>query len=379
MSRRLLHVITGLTVGGAEQALAEILRSGLAEETEAKVLCLTPPGPMAQRIIEAGVPVESLEAKGSVLGPNRLRKLIQTTREFRPDTVQGWMYHGNLAAWLARSQGAAKARLFWNVRHSLYSLREEKPLTRWVIRAHRGLSRGATAIVYNSAVSREQHEAFGFPAARGQVIPNGFDLEKYRPDPVARNEIRAQLAIPSGALVIGQVARFHPMKGHRRLLEAARNLLQSDRKVHLMLVGRNVDRDNPALREAIANLPRSQVHLPGERSDVRRWYNAMDGYVQSSEWGEAFPNALGEAMATGLPCIATDVGDSAILLGETGSLVPRTDDGALREALAHLVAQSEPERQRAGAKARRRIAEKFSLATCVEAYRTLYGLPPEAP
>jgi glycosyltransferase involved in cell wall biosynthesis len=369
---KLLHIITGLSTGGAERALYNVLAGGLAQSGKSVVLSLRDKGAYGQKIRDLGVPVYTLGMQRGVPGPLAVTRLRRLVRSLRPAIVQGWMYHGNLAAWLAQRMAPGRPALAWNIRHSLYGLSGEKRATRQVIRANRWLSGAPDALLYNSHLSRHQHEAFGLRSDKGQVIPNGFDLAALGPDPVGARAVRASLGIPEEALVIGHVARFHPMKDHARFVRAAVRAAQSREDVHVLLVGRDVVAANAALATHVPEPLGARFHWLGEREDVHGLMRAMDVLCLSSAWGEAFPNVLGEAMATGVPCVATDVGDSALIVGDTGVVVPAEDDNALFNGLMTLLDKAPAERRALGRGARERIESHFGLAAVVNEYANLY-------
>lgn len=376
---RLLHVITGLSIGGAERALYSVLAGGLAARFDTAVLSLRDQGSLGTAIRQLGLPVHTLDMGGGVPGARVLARLRRIVRSMAPDVIQGWMYHGNLAASVAaRMTPGPRPAVAWNVRHSLYSLAAEKPLTRQVIRANRWASVGADAILYNSRLSREQHEAFGFASKCGQVIPNGFDTGALRPDAVAGEATRKALAIPQDAIVIGHVARFHPMKDHASFLRAAVEVMRQRADVVCLMAGREVNLENPALAGIVPQDLEGRFFFVGERGDVPELMQAMDVFCQSS-WSEAFPNVLGEAMALGVPCVVTDVGDSRDIVGETGEVVPPSDSAALAQGLLAMLDQPARERAALGQAARARIEARYALSRLVEQYRGLYEqLRPEA-
>lgn len=177
---KVVHVITGLSTGGAERALYNVL-TGFFGQLDSAVISLSNEGTYGSRIRELGVPVYTLGMRSGLPSLSTVLKLRSLIRQLQPDVIQGWMYHGNLAAWLARRFAPARSALAWNIRHSLYSLEAEKKLTQKVIKGNRRLSGSVDALLYNSHLSRKQHENFGFCAERGQVIPNGFDLNIWKP------------------------------------------------------------------------------------------------------------------------------------------------------------------------------------------------------
>lgn len=368
---KVVHVVSGLSTGGAERALLRICENDGGAGVSHTVISLKDAGTIGPQLEALGVPVFALDLASAWLAPPALIRLRALVRGAAPDVIQGWMYHGNLAAALARRWAPGNAALAWNVRHCLYDLSYEKPLTRWVIRANRALSRRPAVIVYNSELARAQHEAFGFSKDTGCVIPNGFDVERFRPDAAARRTVRAELGIPEEARVIGHVGRLHPMKDHVGLLRALAPVLARHGDVHIVLAGRDVTAGHPALAPGLAPLPADRVHCLGERSDVAQLMAAMDIAVSSS-YSESFPNVLGEAMACGVPCVATDVGDSASVIGDNGRVVPPGDPQALGDALEDMLSLPAEQRTAIGRAARERIEANYSIRAVAARYRALY-------
>lgn len=369
---KIVHIITGLSTGGAERALYNLLHGGLKDKFDSHVISLSDLGTIGPQIKALGVSVTTLDMPAGRPTLSGVLKLHAAIKEIGPDLIQGWMYHGNLAATLARAMFASNAVLVWNIRQSLYQINNEKRMTRLVIRANGLLSNSSDALLYNSQLSRQQHEALGYADIKGKVIPNGIDIQRFSFSDNARLNLRNELAIPADALVVGHVARLHPMKDHRMFLQAAVDIAQSNTNVHFVLSGRNVSLDNPDLEKIIPDELLERFHLLGERADVAQLMSTMDILVLSSAWGEGFPNVLGEAMAVGVPCIATDVGDSALVIGDCGTVVSPGDKAALISALVAMLALPTRERRQLGEQARRRIEEHFTLAAIVDKYASLY-------
>lgn len=374
---KIIHTITGLATGGAERALYNLLQGGVAEEFECHVISMGDGGRYGPLIERLGVPVTTLNMSAGRPSLSGLANLRRTVREYQPDIIQGWMYHGNLAALIARSLVRGRAILAWNVRHSLYDLSYEKPMTQQVIRVGRYFSASVDYILYNSNMSRLQHEDFGFAKKSGRVIPNGINLEQFRRSTETREQQRTALGIPAAARVVGHVARFHPMKDHAGFLRAAVDVALKYPDTHFLLVGRDVSYENSSLGRLIPGSVRNRFHLLGERSDIPELMSVMDILCLSSAFGEGFPNVIGEAMAVGLPCVATDVGDSAIIIGDTGIVVPPRDQKALAAGIERLLTMDPKEFDRLRINSRERIKENYRLEAVVKQYAELYGgLPP---
>ena len=372
--KKILHIITSAEVGGAELMLCRLLERNDPRHHRQAVLSLTTPIALKERF-ESQAPLHTLHMRPPLPRWQDLSTLRRIIRDERPDLIQGWMYHGNLAASVGARLAGFRGPVLWNVRHSLHDMRLEKPVSRLVIRLNARFSRGARAIVFNSRTSIEQHQAIGFAADRCVFVPNGVDCGLNRPQPELRDEVRAELGIEATAPLIGMVARYHPMKDPFTLLAALDLVRERLPKVRLAIIGRGFDRDNRRVADAIAarGLER-HVRLLGYRSDVPRLLAALDVAAMPSAWGEGFPNALGEAAATGLPMVATDIGDAARVAGPGGRIVPPKDPPALAAALAEVLSLDPAARRTLGAAARRHVTEHFELDVISRRFAALHDL-----
>ena len=281
------------------------------------------------------------------------------------------MYHSDLVGGLAALIGGG--RVIWGIRFSNFDPQTCSRATIWTARACAALSRWLpTRIVCCSEASRSVHAALGYRADKMVVIPNGFDLGIFRPDPAARAAVRAELAIPPEALLIGLVGRFDPQKDQRVFLQAAALLAEGHQDARFLLCGDDITAENSALMSWIDPAIRQRCHLLGRRDDLPRLTAALDVATSSSAYGEAFSNAVGEAMACAVPCVVTDVGDSARIVGETGKVVPPRDARALATAWSELLAAGEPARRSLGLAARGRVEARYSLPAIVRRYEALY-------
>lgn len=369
---RALFVITGLATGGAEKQLARLLAS-LKDKIEPAVVSLAPRGPVSAELEALGVPVWHLDLASIAGLPKAAVRLALLARRFRPDVLQGWMYHGNLAALFAAWCLNGRVPVVWGIRQSLYDLAREKPITQRVIRLGARWSSRPVAIVYNAHLARAQHEAIGFAAERGRVIGNGFDGSAWQPDEEARRSVRAELGIPPDVPLIGLIARYHPMKGHEVFLDAAIRLAERNPKVRFLLAGRDVTPSHPifqpyAQMAALAG----RLHLLGERADIPRLTAALDIASSSSSWGEAFSNTTAEALCCGVPVVATDVGESREIVGDAGMLVPVGDVETLANGWQRLLDAGLEARRTMGQGGRARILEHYSIDAIGRAYLDLY-------
>jgi len=370
---KILHTITGVSMGGAEMMLYRLLARCDRDRFAPAVLSLLSPGQIGERIRAMGIPIMTLGMRQDrPLSPAMFR-LVRAARSVRPTLIQGWMYHGNLAASLSALLSGSRLPVIWNVRHSIHDLDRETTLTRGFIRLAAALSWSPRAIIYNSRLSADQHERIGFAAARTVVIPNGFDCNQFRPRPEMRQRLCAEVGIDGSAVIIGMVARNHPQKDPTNLVRAAALLLARGVKVHVVIVGPGFDGGNTDLLRAVQQAAiAGRVSLLGERDDIPELVAGFDIAALPSAWGEGFPNVLGEAMASGVPCVATDIGDSAWIVARTGLIVPPSDAEALAEALGCLATLGPEGRQQLGAAARARVIEEFEVDEIVHRYEMLY-------
>jgi glycosyltransferase involved in cell wall biosynthesis len=371
---KVLHIITGLSTGGAERMLLKLLTGMNRQQFELSVVSLTTEGELGPSIRELGIPLVTLGMRPGRATPLDLLRLGQAIRRISPNVVQTWMYHADLlGGFAARLVGVPT--VCWNIRHSNFDMSEDKWHTRQTARACAWVSRWLPkVIVCNSRNAAAIHQQLGYEATKFRIIPNGFDPHQYRPDPEARASVREELGLKHDAILVGLIARFNPQKNHLGFIEAASRLLDQAPDVHLVLVGKNIDENNVVLRRWIHEKGKTErFHLLGLRPDIARLTAALDVAVSSSSHGEGFPNVVGEAMATGVPCVVTDVGDSSWIVGDTGNVVPPGESVALCAALYNMVSKSREERVKIGEMARRRIIEHFSLEYVVGEYERLYG------
>jgi glycosyltransferase involved in cell wall biosynthesis len=368
---KVLHVITGLEGGGAERQLVYLLRGSTGTQIQHEVVSLLDGGVYGRDVRAAGAELHTLNMARNRLSPSALLRLASLIHRSRPDIVQTWLYHADLIGLLA-ARLAGGAPVVWTLRSSQLELHHYSKLTGLTIKALSRLSRWPAAILSNSTAGMNAHLAFGYRPRWARVIPNGIDTNTFRPSEPMRQEVRAELGISADTPLIGCIARCDPMKDHLNVFSAFARVAGDAR---LLLAGKGTEPDNHKLASQIrmGGLGPEQVIRLGDRRDTNRIIAALDILVLGSAFGEGFPNALGEAMACGVPCVATDVGDNAAIVGGCGDVVPPRDPQALAEAMSRLLALSSGERRALGLRARERIQQDYALSAMVRRYAEVYA------
>ena len=287
---------------------------------------------------------------------------------YRPDVIQCWMYHANLMGMTLLHP----RRVLWNIRCSDMDLAHYGHLYRLTVLAGARLSRMPAAIITNSEAGSVAHMRIGYRPKRWVTIPNGFDTDLFRPDAQTRSAMRAKLRIPEDAFVIGLIGRLDPMKDHVTFFRAAGAFLAGHPGIHFILAGRGVTRKNQAFTDLMQGVPDTGTfHLLDERCDMPEVLSTLD-MATSSSVSEGFPNAVAEAMACGLPCVATDAGDTGILLGDAGILVKRQSPEDLCRAWDFIARMDPADRLAMGMKARERIRLHYTQRKTTESYQQEY-------
>jgi glycosyltransferase involved in cell wall biosynthesis len=367
----IVHLITGLGVGGAEITLHRLLANLDPGRFSSTVITLIPPGPVADMIRALGIPVTSLEMRRGAPSAGATVRLVSLLRRLQPAIVQTWLYHADLLG-LAAGRMANVRRIVWNLRVSELDMRDYRPLSRWTVRACARLSSWPAAVVANSNAGRLYHQRIGYHPRRWVIIPNGVDTQSFRPDPEARTVFRRELGVATDMPLIGLAARFDPAKDHATFLRAAGKLASQEPVVHFVLVGEGCTEDNETLRALVEEQGLSgRVHLLGCLDAMPSVFAAWDIAALSSA-NEGFPNVVVEAMACGVPCVATAVGDVAEIMGDTGIVVPPHDAAALVLGWRALLTAGAARRQALGAAACARVEQHYSLSRMVQEYAELY-------
>lgn len=377
---KVMHVITSLDIGGAEQMLRRLVTADIRSDVSHSVVTMIAGGPLQAAIEREGVPVSALDMSHGAPSLRGLWKLSRLIRQQKPDLIQTWLYHADLATTLALplSGRRANTRLIWGLRCSDMHAGHATPRHRMILRALAFLSRRPDLIISNSTSGIRVHTQAGYRPKDWKVIPNGFYPEIFAPNPELRQQVRAELGFADDNFAIATCARVAPMKDHRTYVRAAEIVARQIPEARFVLIGRNTDRANTRLDQLIKESPFADRFLRlGERDDVPALLPAMDLVTVTSAFGEGFPNVLGEAMATGIPCVTTNVGDAAAVVGQTGLIVPVRDPQAMAAAWLEMHAMGTQGRAQLGAAARRRIQENFTMdrvfAQFIDTYSEICG------
>jgi len=338
-----------------------------------EVISMIDPGPFSGKIRDLGVPLRSLGMRRGFPNPMGLMRLVRLLRKARPDVMQTWMYHADLMGGLA-AKLVGGIPVAWGIRQSNLSDHGSRRLTIYTMKMCALISRWLpTRIVCCSEASQRVHAALGYASQKMLMIPNGFDLTAFKTDSAARESMRRELRIPPDAFLIGLIGRFDPQKDHHNFVGAASLIHRSRPDVHFLLCGDDVTWENDQLRGWIEKAGiKKQCALLGRRNDMSRVFAALDIAVSSSSFGEGFPNVIGEAMACGIPCVVTDVGDCALIVGETGRVVPPANVNALSDSMQELIDLGLDGRKKLGAASRNRIRQHYDLPNIVVQYENLY-------
>jgi glycosyltransferase involved in cell wall biosynthesis len=367
-----LHVSTGLGQGGAEAALVRLLTYSDPQRVRHHVLALSVEGPLWAQVMSNSAGALNLLFDRPIKSVGRVVRLPGFMKQAQPTVIHGWMYHGNLfGSWL-RNRFARSANLIFGIRQSIYDIGHERPLTRSVVRMGARRSLAADAVVYNSETARVQHTELGYESTNSLVIPNGFDTSMFAPNFTVRGQTRRKLGLADSDVVFAIVGRYHQVKDHGTFIAAAARACRELPNLRFLIVGPNCSWENAALKSMVMETGAAErFQLLGTWSEPASLYPALDGLCLTS-LSEGFPNVVGEAMATAVPCICTAIGDVPLLMGDTGFIVkPRDVDGFTRRMLD--VAMLAPEDRAAmGNKARQRIVGGFDINKVVERYVSLY-------
>jgi len=368
---KIVHVISGLGLGGAETMLRRLIESTKERNDTTVVVSLTSLGVVGDSLRKSGVTVHTLETYAFFHLPNTLWRLFWLLRRYRPDIVQTWMYHADLLGGLvARLAGACS--VVWGV-HSTSIPQGRWSATYWVVRLCALCSNFIPDRIICCANSAKlAHIKLHYAEDKMVVIPNGYDFSVFQYDVETRLKARVQLGVNEQDIVIGVVGRFDPLKDFFNYVSAAALVAEKNKNVKFLMVGRDNEWSNTTLCGWIESTGLiGRFHLVGQQTDVAHFLSAMDIFCLSSV-NEAFPNVVVEAMAMGLPCVVTRAGDSAIILDDDNYVVPVKDSAALANALLTMCNLDAMTRKTIGESNAGKVRVRYGIETIRQKYKDVY-------
>ena len=364
---KVLHIITGLDVGGAESSLSNLLSS---LNIETKVVSLTSNGKIGKIIESMGYEVVPLNLTIFNFFTVFLR-LCRIIKEYKPDVVQTWLYHADLIGGLAAKFTSVKS-VVWNIRTT--ELKRGSYTTSGIRKLLALLSDTVPdKVVVVAEKAKKKHIDLGYKSSRMVVIPNGFEIAKFD---VSLNKVasfKKEIGLADDELVVGCVGRLSQVKGQDVFVKATNIVLKVFPRVRFLLIGRGLDYSNQEFIDVLKK--HSNINnfiLLGERSDIPTCLKSMDLFCLPSR-SEGFPNSLGEAMLAGIPCVSTDAGDAAILGGDDVPIAKVGNHEDLASKLVETLAKSQLEREEIGRRLRQRIINEYSMDKMVCQYQDLYS------
>lgn len=369
---KIQHVIIGLEVGGAEMMLKRLIESHAGNPGyQHSVISLTDLGSVGRQLAEQGVSIRAMGMRSPLDIFRVLPRLRRALRESKPDVVQTWMYHSDLLGGLAARWAGIK-NVIWCI-HSTDANPGGSRMTPFVMRACALLSSWVPRrILCVAEASKRVHVAAGYDASRMLVVPNGLDLSRLVATEDQRLDLRAGCGFTADHFVIGTVGRFNPAKDYENFVRAAGIVAAQCENVRYLMVGSKLDRENAVLARWIAETGYAdRFVLLGERSDAAVCLAAMDAFCLSSR-SEALPTVVAEAMALGVPCVATDVGDTANLVGDAGVIVRPEDPVRLAEALVRMASTPGQERATLGKKSKERVRSEYTIERARARFESIY-------
>jgi glycosyltransferase involved in cell wall biosynthesis len=367
---KVIHIITGLGDGGAEHALYKICKYDIANKHF--VISLKGQGKYFSLLRKLNINVYCLNMK--FFSIYKFIFLIKLLRSLKPDIVQTWLVHADFLGSIA-ARLAGINNILWNVRYSNIEIGKAKLTTILIIKILSILSYSIPQFILTvSKKAKKIYEIVGYNKKIFQFIPNGYDLSILKISKLQKINFKKKIKIKKQIPLIGNVARYDPQKDHFNLLNALSLIRSKNINFYCVLVGSNINQNNIDLISEIKRLKLSNhVKLLGQTDDISQVMNGLDIHVLSSSYGEGFPNVVAESMACGTPCIVTDVGDSALIVGKTGWVVSPKNSSKLAKAIEKALYEIGTIKwNKRCNKARLRIKEKFSISKMIRLYNKVW-------
>lgn len=346
-------LIRSLDVGGAERQVCVLARALHQKGYKVTVGLFYSGGILEKKLRDDGVAIYPLHKKGRWDLIGWFWQYLKAIREVNPDVIYSFLTTSNIVAITGRL--FIRKPVVWGIRASNMNLENYDWLAKLTAWVEKKLSRFVKVIIFNANVSRQYCQSLGYSLNNAVVIPNGIDTNIFKPEPASKKvATRNHLAIPLDAFVVGMLARVDPMKDYETFLDAARDLSLKYENFYFVTAGIGTD------AAPWQSLPARFLRL-GRWEDVPALLNVLDIMVLSSSYGEGFPNVIGEAMACGIPSVATNVGDAAYIIGDQGTIIPPKNPQALIQAIEAMM-QEAPSKD----KVRDRIVSHFDVPQMVD-------------
>lgn len=366
---KIVHIIVGLNNGGAEMMLYKLLKYMDKEKYECSVISMMDEGIMGERIKKLGIPVQCLNMKRGIPSIQAIIKTLGICKN--KDIIQTWMYHADFLGFIVSK--ILKKKIIWGIHHSNLEKNKNKKSTLLIAKINSYLSKWTDSIVSCSIIAKEKHIEYGYYGEKINIIPNGFELDKFKYIENSKKILEKEFPILKDKLIFSLVARYEILKDHKNCIEAMRIIKEKYLKNFILLLcGTNINEENLELLKLIEkNKIEENVLLLDRRDDIPIIMSATDIYISSS-LGEGFPNVIGEAMACETPCIVTNVGDSAYIVGNSGGVVERNNSFKLAEEIINFIEGKGYKKNRK--KCRERIINNFEIKKIVKKYEELYDI-----
>jgi len=370
---KILHIINTLAIGGAQSVLLQLIENWGESRDPQMVISLRKREQLSAWIEALGIPLAHIDLSPGKFDPVKFANLVRIIKDYRPDVIQTWLYHADLLG-SPPSRLANRTPVIWGIHHTMTDRHSVKFSTWFVVKVLSFFSKVLPAhIICCSHSAFQTHVDFGYDVTKMSTVVNGVNTDHFRLDPTARVSVKNELELAQKTRLIGMFARFHPQKDHVTFIRAAEMLLLEKSDVCFVLAGEGVDTANEYLRTEI-NRRGMQDHfrLLGSRQDMPRLYSSMDIVTLSSAFGEALPMTLCEAMACGTPCVATNIGDTASLIEQTGRVVAPKNPGALASAWKDVLDLSAMDYNQLCFQAKQKVFASYNLPDMLSSYKRIY-------
>lgn len=370
--KHIVHITTSLGVGGSEDFLFNLIKTSLSNTYKCSVITLKSGGLNESRLKAIGINVYSINMKSGSLTINSIIRFYNLCRKLKPDFLQGWMYHGNFFVLLYKLFFLKNIPILWNIRASLYNIKNEKINTRIIIYILKFFSKRIDKIIYNSKISLQQHIKFGFYNKNSLIIPNGFDLNIWQPNVNIKNQIKKKFNIPDKSLIVGFAARHHPMKDFSNFISTMELVLKKNNNIFIIMAGEGIDLKNTQVYKISQKFPLNKFILLGLVKEMNELMPAFDIFCLSSAWGEGFPNVLGQAMACEVIAVSTDIGDASYIINNKERICKPGSPKSLAKIIISLLSINDNQRNIIKKENRIFIKENFNLSLVSDKYLAVY-------